>query len=73
MPQISVNAQVAGAQESLDQMITKWKELVEIRKQMVEWNIETTGIDKVLADIFKVGKIEDSPSKTFANIDRPVN
>ena len=58
MPQISADFQVTDVQESIDQMIGKWKELAEIRKQMVEWKIETTGIDRVMADIFKVRQIK---------------
>ena len=67
MPQISADAQVAGTQDSINQMIGKWKELAEIRKQMLEWKIETTGIDRVMADIFNVGQIKGSPSTRFAD------
>ena len=42
---------------NLDQKIAKWYELLEIRKQMIEWGIETAGITEELGKIFKVDPI----------------
>lgn len=65
MPQVSADVQVAGPQESIERMIARWKELVDIRKQMVEWKIETTGIERVMADIFNVVHFKDSHCTGF--------
>ena len=54
----------AYSKAALDNALAKWEELVRMRRQMLEFDIETSVIDNAIAKLFSVG-ICFSPAKAF--------